>query len=89
MLTPPNRSTNPIQPQPIGLIIAKILLGLFLSIIVVISCLMAGIYFYQQYAYNEQVKISHSQQMKQVEPDTIITPNITKEEIPVKEVMGQ
>lgn len=50
---------------------------------------MAGAYFYQQYAYNEQSKMSHAYQIEHVEPDIIITPSFIEEEIPVKEVMGQ
>lgn len=82
----PNRSTNPVQPEPTNIFIAKIILGIFLTIIILTTLFMAWTYFYQQYSYNEQIKISHSHQAKENSQTTII-PQINVEDVS-EEIVG-
>lgn len=83
----PNRSTNPVQPEQTSVFVAKIILGILLTIIIITSLFMAWTYFYQQYSYNEQVKASHSQQFTDDNSHTTIIPKISVEDVSEKEIV--
>lgn len=84
----PNRTTNPVQPQPVSILVAKIVVITLISFMVLIVLSIAGTYFYQQYSYNEQVK--HSQTQPSITPaeDTIVS-NLLVEDFSEKEIVGQ